>query len=219
MDPGVILLMVFSVAIGGVVRYLQPARRIKRLLRAARSWPIAELPENTLGRVIGHVRALGEPLKAPLTGRTCVYYIAQVKDREESQMTLVDEHQGVPFVIEDDTGRAIIDPTNARITLVFDHTSDTYASTVATPEQDALLARHGRNSKGFMGAKPMVFFEAVIEIGEKVAVLGSGIREPDPERASRSGYREAPLTLLRLTSSARYPLMISDDPETTYHKP
>jgi hypothetical protein len=48
-----------------------------------------------------------------------------------------------------------------------------------------------------------------------VAILGSGIREPDPKGLPSEGYRSAPPTRLRLTSSPQYPLAISDDPLTT----
>ena len=57
--------------------------------------------------------------------------------------------------------------------------------------------------------------EAMIEVGETVAVLGSGVREPDPNAPPEAAYRGAPPTPLRLTSSPRFPLIISDDPSTT----
>jgi hypothetical protein len=198
-----------------VYAYMAPKRRITRALRAARLSRLADLPENTVGRVAGVVRTLGEPLTAPLSGRVCVYYVAKVEDNANPRNTLLVEEKGVPFIVEDDSGRAVIDPTNAKVTLVFDHESDTVNSTWTTPEQEALLVRYGISSKGFMGAKPMHFSEAIIESGEKVAVLGSGIRDHDHERTMQSGYRDAPPTLLRLTSSARYPLLISDIRETT----
>ena len=57
--------------------------------------------------------------------------------------------------------------------------------------------------------------EAVIEVGETIAILGSGIREPDLEaRPDGDAYRAMAGTRLRLTGSRRYPLVISDAAST-----
>lgn len=56
---------------------------------------------------------------------------------------------------------------------------------------------------------------ALFLLGEVVAVLGSGVHEGDPTGMPPGGYRSAPPTRLRLTSSPRFPLVISDDPSTT----
>lgn len=63
--------------------------------------------------------------------------------------------------------------------------------------------------------KGLRYKEAMIEVNETVAVLGQGIREPDPEMALAQDYRTGPPTRLRLTSSPRFPLVISDNPSTT----
>ena len=63
--------------------------------------------------------------------------------------------------------------------------------------------------------KAIQYLEAVIHVGETVAILGSAVREPDPDAPPGDGYREGPPTRLRFTSSARYPLRISDDTTTT----
>ena len=85
----------------------------------------------------------------------------------------------------------------------------------ATPAAEAFLARHGHAGKRWMFNKNLRYIEAVIEVGETVSVLGSGVREGDPMALPPEGYRSAPPTRLRLTSSPRFPLVISDDPSTT----
>jgi hypothetical protein len=62
--------------------------------------------------------------------------------------------------------------------------------------------------------KRLRYREAIVAIGEIISVLGSGTREPDPQ-AAPADYRGGQPTLIRLTSSPRYPLVISDDPSTT----
>lgn len=213
MDPILVMAIMALVGVffaGALGRSDQPARRA---LPEARWSLIADLPENTFGRVTGRVRALGETTQAPLSGRPCVCYVAWVETTGRPRTLILSERRGVPFVIEDETGRAIVDPTDARITLHFDHESSTIAAASATPAQDALLARHGQTSTGILGLKPMCFREGIVEVGETIAVLGAGIRERDAERTGLAGYRDEP-TLLRFTSSPREPLVISDDPST-----
>jgi hypothetical protein len=181
---------------------------------------LSELPEDTHGRVIGQACALGEELKGPLTGRRCVYYIAMVEEqrstgRSSYWRTIASETRGVPFMLEDGTGRAIIDPNGAQVALDFDGNSKSGTFNQADPVQEQFLARHGQKAQGWVFNKTLRYREAMIEIGETIAVLGSGIREPDPNAAPEAAYRGAPPTRLRLTSSPRFPLIISDDPATT----
>lgn len=213
-----IILGVIAIAFFGW--YFGHGQRLKRQLKAARPWLLSELPEDTHGRVIGRAQVLGEQLQGPLTGRRCVYYIAMVEEQRSTGRstywrTVAQESRGVPFVLEDGTGRAIVDPNGAQVALDFDGNSKSGTFNNADPVQEQFLARHGQKSQGWVFNKTLRYREAMIEVGETVAVLGSGIREPDPTAAPEAAYRGAPPTRLRLTSSPRFPLIISDDPATT----
>jgi hypothetical protein len=206
-----------SVAIRIVSRYVSKVNRIKRLLRDAQAQPIAQLPESTLGKLVGVARPLGETLVGPVSSRHCLYYIAIVEhNRGSSDWTrIIKEAKGVPFPLVDGTGRALVDPQGADVLLTFDGDSRSDEFHDADPVQEAFLRRHGQNSKGRWVNKELRYKEAVIEADDTVAVLGQGIREPDPEMALAQDYRTGPPTRLRLTSSPRFPLVISDDPSTT----
>ena len=200
--------------------YFGAHQRLKRQLRQAKPWSLNELPEDTHGRVIGQARALGEELAGPLTGRRCVYYIAIVEEqrstgRSSYWRTIASETRGVPFMLEDGTGRAIVDPNGAQVALDFDGNSKSGTFNQADPVQEQFLAKHGQKSEGWVFNKTLRYREAMIEVGETIAVLGSGTREPDPNAAPEAAYRGAPPTRLRLTSSPKFPLIISDDPATT----
>ena len=198
--------------------YYSGQQRVKRRLRAARAWKIAELPEGTLGRVIGKAQALEEAMHGPLTGRPCVCYVVKVEQRPTGSKywrTIIEKSRGVTFRLVDDTGHAIVDPTDAKIALTFDDNQWSGISQNASEAEEAFLAKHGHGSKGWVFNKSLRYHEAVIELGETVAVLGSGVREFDPTAPPPEGYRSPPPTRLRLTSSARYPLIISDIPATT----
>ena len=214
----VIIVAIVVIAICGW--YFGAAQRMKRQLGQAKPWSLNELPEDTHGRVIGQARALGEELAGPLTGRRCVYYIAIVEEqrstgRSSYWRTIASETRGVPFMLEDGTGRAIVDPNGAQVALDFDGNSKSGTFNQADPVQEQFLAKHGQKSEGWVFNKTLRYREAMIEVGETIAVLGSGTREPDPNAAPEAAYRGAPPTRLRLTSSPKFPLIISDDPATT----
>jgi hypothetical protein len=213
-----LVILTAAAAIGWATWYFRTPNRIKRQLRATRVWEIGELPENAVGRVIGEVRALDRVLEAPLTGRACVYYVTKVEEqrstgRGSTWTTLIKERAGVPFLLDDGSGRAIVDPEGAEVALELDSRSRSGTFDDASPAEEAFLERHGRSSKGFLFNKTIRYTEAVIKPGESISVLGSGVREPDPQGTPAEGYRAEPPTRLRLTSSHQHPLVISDDPD------
>jgi hypothetical protein len=215
-----VAIIVVIVLIIVVSWYFSHGARLKRQLKAAKPWALAELPEDTHGRVIGQAYPLGEQLVGPLTGRPCVYYIATVEEQRSTGRstywkTIASETRGVPFMLQDGSGRAIVDPNGAQVALDFDGNSKSGTFDPADPVQEAFLSRHGAKSQGWVFNKSLRYREAMIEVGEMIAVLGSGVREADPNAPPEAAYRGSPPTRLRLTSSPKFPLVISDDPSTT----
>src|SRR5690606_11120435 len=119
MEALVVLAVVAGVAIVAASLVWNEMARIRRELRGAPRVDIAELREGRTGRVVGRVGD-GETLSAPFTGRSCVFYEATVEEYRSSGMTgswrqVVREAVGVPFVLDDGTGRAIVDPRGVRV--------------------------------------------------------------------------------------------------------
>ncbi len=195
-------------------------RRLRKRLREAPLWPLADLPEDTWARITGVARPLGgRVLEAPLSGRLCLYYSVAVEEVRAGSITvLAGEQEGLPFVLEDRGRRAVIDPAHAQISTAFDHVTGSRALFDARPRERALLERYELVHRDWWQTDSLRYCEAIIEVDERLTVVGSGTREPDPEappdpaRASGGAYRDDRPTRLRLTGSARYPLMISDDP-------
>ena len=172
-----------------------------------RPWPIAELPENQPGRLVGNVHELQPTLIAPLTGRACVYYVVLVEQAAFSGwQERITERGGVAFALEDASGSAVIDPARASVALAFDHRAEIRARDEATPAQEAVLARHGSN---VTGRDRLRFVEAILSVGERVTVVGTGVRRPDITTSAESGYRSAPATRLYVAASHAAPLSIS----------
>lgn len=216
------LVVLGAVAAGAVIAasfLWNEKARIRRELRSAPRIAIGHLEEGRTGRLVGKVGD-GQTLQAPLTGRSCVFYEATVEQYRSSGKSgawkeVAREVRGVPFVLDDGTGRAIVDPSGARVAVDIDMTTRSGTFDDATPVEEEFLARHGLRSAGWVFNKSLRYREGVIEIGETIAVMGRGIREPDPAAVAKvGGYRSGPPTRLRLGGSARHPILLSDADDT-----
>lgn len=210
------LLAVGVVAAIGWVTHLvwgDATRSIRRALRDARRVAIGKARDARQVKVVGEVID-GPTVMAPISGRRCVYYRVVVhqatgnRKRERAR-----EDGGVRFQIDDGTGRALVDPEGARIAVELDTRTRSGLFDDATAAEEAFLQRHGIGSTGLIFNRTLTYQEGVIEIGDTVAVLGRGVREPDRSATARvAGYRDPPPTRLRLGGSSRHPILICDQP-------
>lgn len=188
-------------------RLLTEAERVLHQQHGVRPWPIAELPEGQQGRLVGNVRELQRTLTAPLTGRACVYYVILVEESVSSGWReRITERHGVAFGLEDASGCAVIEPARASVALAFYHREEIRAPGEATPAQDTVLARHGYN---IAGGGRLRFVEAVLSVGERVTVVGTGMRRPYLASPAELDYRSAMPTRLHVAASDAAPLSIS----------
>jgi hypothetical protein len=170
---------------------------------------IGDAPDGTAVRLVGEVVALdGAIREAPVSGTPCVYFEAVLEQAGADAWRLVArETGGVPFVLRDATGDALIDPAHARVSLgpvnaagagTFDDPSD---------RERAFLARHGQPARLLLADRSFRCREGVVEVGTQVAVVGVAVREPDPDVSHARGYREAAVRI-RLSGTAARPLAI-----------
>lgn len=197
----------------GLLSDMLADRKVRRLLRTAPAATLDTLAENTFARVTGTVDMLdARALEAPLSGRLCAYYSIVILARYRSTAEeLGNEQEGIPFVLRDGAAAAIIDPAHAVISSGFDHKIDIPSTDVADERQRAVMARHSRTR---WAPGELLFREAILGLGERIAVYGAAVREPIPETAGERGYREGGATRLRFTGTARFPLVLSDDPKS-----
>ncbi len=184
--------------------------RIKRSIKRVPRVEIKDFSDGTIGRVVGQVRLIDET-SAPMSGRPCAQYHLVIEQRRSSGrsshwVTLVDEQRMVDFVVEDGSGRAVVDTTGAKVAVVKDAKARSGTFNSATPELEALLARHGHDSTGFLGLnKTIRYQEGVIEEGEMVAVCGLGRIER--QAGSHRGQ-------LLIGPTAEGTVLVSDHPST-----
>lgn len=216
---------VLAAVFGGLSAYqyvLKPYfSRASQLTRELARYPrksLAELPEGTLGRVVGKAVALDDTLEAPLSGRACLYYTSIVevsagKDWKE----ILREDRAVMFVLDDGSARAIVDPSSCKVVLDFTQTGSSGTFDKPTEREKAFLDAHDTASThaGGLLNRSLRYREALIEVGGTVAIYGTTTREPDPGRHPEGGYREDAPTQLRMTSSRKQPMIISNNASAT----
>lgn len=176
--------------------YFSADQTARRAMRAVPVRAVAEVAGGTKARIVGRVR-VDAPITAPLTGRACARWRVIVQEKRGGKnkhwVTVLDASQGVDFVVEDPSGKAIVAGPSVQAVLEQDGNFSSGFLNDATPELEAFLAAHGRSSQGFVFNKTMRYREGVVEPGETVTVVGWARWEADPEASARAGagYRDA----------------------------
>jgi hypothetical protein len=180
-------------------------------------------------KVVGRVVAYeGASLTAPITGRGCVCFDAAVWSHERVPGDGVDDWlthdlagvidielprkrqllarslRGAPFVIEDATGRAVVDPRGAfvRLTHDFKHGGpDDDGRTLAVVDRTFL---DGVELRGHIE-----YWEGVLELGETVVVSGV-VTMPAAATGRGELYRGSGDQRVRISGSAESPGDVTD---------
>jgi hypothetical protein len=219
------------VAIGGAVlaaagikrAFFSPAARLRRALLRIPRRAIAEVRSGERVRIIGRVVPC-ELVEAPLSGRPCVCYEVVVNEiGKNGAGELLRKVHAARFFVEDESGRALIDPTRAGLSLILVEDHTTHSSLFGgapDPRQVAVFPGHAKRLENLLLLRQLEYTEGILAPGERVAVVGQGVVEPDPDSSLRpGGYRDAPAMLLRMEGSQSLPLHISDHSDLVWVSP
>jgi len=213
MPPEIVFWTVYVILAGGggtLGALISERRKLANKIGRVPRRSIAQVADNTRACISGTVRSYRDLIGAGLTGRPCVVYHAQVfgppGETGAIRRTLIDEVHGALFVLEDETGRALIDPTDAVVEIKFDSwsTRDTFRQ--RTPRTDALLARHGFTRPTSFWKSQLWCGEGVIAPGDRVTVVGLCVREGDPDAGT---YRDGTALRVRVGGSPGSPLWMT----------
>jgi hypothetical protein len=177
--------------------------------------PIAEAPEGERVKLVGVVEPDGEPLRAPLSGRSCAYYAVLVEEGHEGPIgtwrTVAREQAGRRFRLRDASGSALVELQGANATAVEDRRWLSGVYHPLRPELAAFLERHGQKPTGLLLPRRLRYIEGTFVFGAQVTVVGTARWEPDPAPppGSATGYRQAP-TRLVVRASADAPLRVTN---------
>jgi len=99
--------------------YNAEAQVVRRLLSGSPRATIAAFPVGAPAHVVGAVTALAT-LPTPIAGLPCVYFECVVEEYRSSGRSgtwhrVARESRGLPFLLTDGTGRALVDPTFLRV--------------------------------------------------------------------------------------------------------
>jgi len=179
-------------------------------LRAIPESQVSGLSPGRRGKVVGKA-ALATPgstaLKAPITGRSCVFYLLDIDEWQNGRRSpLLREQSTASFRIEDRVGSAIVEPTHAQAVLKSGlrrgHNSD------FPKEHKALLSQHDLTMLDELGElRSLTFRETIIAPGDAICVLGHVEQRSDPSGAP--SYSERPVALI-LRSQDNVPLLLGE---------
>lgn len=206
----------------GALWWLSPDQRARRAMKAVPQKVIRDVADGERVRIVGEVE-VRETVVAPLSGRSCAYWRVTVLERRGSGksarwVTIIDEQDGVDFVLRDPTGKALISTELVTATLEKDANSSSGLFSDAPAEIEAFLESRGHTSEGALFNKSMRYREGAVMGGETLCVVGVGRWERDPEEGARAGagYRdvEQPKRLV-LRAPPDGPLLLSDAAKMT----
>lgn len=175
-------------------------------LKAQRSRALGDLREAGRAKVTGKVSPGTRLLKAPLTGRECVFYSLDVSEWQNGSKTpLLSETSTSAFYVDDSTGTIAMDPAQADVylpaTMVHGHSSDYLG------QHRTLLKRHDYGMVDEYGElRSLAFRETIIAPGDRITALGTVRYEVDP--VGTASYREQPQKRV-LGADAKQPLLLS----------
>ena len=187
------------------------SRALRKRLRSIEPTRLGELAEDAIGRIYATVRTRNDQLlTAPISHRACVYYAVGIYDGGHM---IGGAQQGVSFVLEEEgtSAHAIVDLDHALVSVGYDHTTTCRGPFDADPDQKTLLVALDLIGRSWFQTDQVVFLEGTIEPGDRITLLGSGIREADPDGGFEGIYRDGGRTRLVLRGSREHPLVLSDD--------
>lgn len=160
----------------------------------ARPCTIRDLTNVACGRVVGIVRVYEKTLTAPMTRMPCVFYRHGRSVWSYfrgtglwSEIEWVAGEQGsVEFLLEDDSGVAILELADAELSFA----NIRIEQTVETGKSRTI--------------------EQVIVPGQRLEVIGAAIEEADPDGQSHDSLRRPPPARLRIVAAAGAKLFVTD---------
>ena len=160
---------------------------------------IHAFPDGAVGRVVGKAGHLVEArLIAPVTGRSCAAWFVRVAGAEShrrGEITVIEARGAAPFTVGDETGQAIVHADDDSLLLAFDVTETLGAFRKPPPRLLGFLREHGKEGRKVAIDWRLSWQEGIVAEGQRVAVVGRGRRETDPEAAEGS-YRMAATRLV-----------------------
>jgi len=149
------------------------------MLKLIKSTDTSRIAHVRLGfyEIKGKVVALEPPLISPFSEKPCVYYNFRVEQKRSngkssSWVKILGDIKSQKFGIDDGSGIAAIDMKSATIELKTDNRENSGIFNNATPHQQRVLEKYGKQSHGWLFEKNLRYFETILEEGDEVYAIG-----------------------------------------------
>jgi hypothetical protein len=182
---------------------------------------VSEIQEASVVRVRGEVKHLERELKAPLSGRPCVYWRVQAsvqrwseprgryRTRQAYWQDTVDHSEGVPFVLADATGQCAVDPTLGTAAIGTPKRLDVQRGQVM-PSAMAVMLTDQQVTLDEIRGEVWRFEEQIVGVGQAVVVVGAGRRAQRSGVHGETSYRDSQASWIVLDGN-ELELLITDD--------
>lgn len=202
-----------------IALYFSKKAVIMRTLQKQPKTAISSLQENQKAKIIGKAKPISEILMAPLSGRRCVYYNVIVEKKTGGKNShwkdIINDEKEQDFILESYSGEAIVKMKDYKSYFVADKKYKSGHFNDPDLKLQNYLELHKQNSLDFFGFnKTLRYKEAIIEVGESVAVIGLVKFEHSSNYGIETSYSKIPV----LQSDAKNQLIISDDPKALIEK-
>jgi len=193
--------IVFWCAVGfiaGTVIFVLGFRLLQRR-RLILDTPFSKIRSASMGMVeVSGLAAGPYTMIAPITGRPCYYYrtlVWELKQRGKNKewVKVVAECSHLPFFVDDNTGRVLVDPRGAELDLHQDYKEEFCNSFFTTkdpapPNVNSLLSRHG-----IVTSNKIKVEEFCIKPKNSLFILGTLGENPGIELAPEPVHEDEPV--------------------------
>ncbi len=162
-------------------------------------------------RIVGRVKQRVDLLRAPISGRPCVAFEADIEELAgEEWVSRLRVREARSFIVIDESGPALVDADGPfELALATDEQgSSGLFGRIGSAQLQVVKSYLSSGAEWFGRSNKVRYREAILRDGQNVAVGGNGTREISGE-APASGLREPP-TWLVLRGEAEAPLLISN---------
>ncbi len=162
-----------------------------KLRRVVEDIPTSKVRSIAIGlvEVFGKVKPAQQVLQAPLSGAKCVFYGYKIElyyGRKNYEWRVVDHIvKTTPFYLEDNTGKVLVDPTDANIEVTFEQQIDTKEDKMPAAIKSFLAANKPDILREIETKKERYrFTEQLIPIDTQLYVLGSANTNPEAKQST-----------------------------------
>lgn len=205
---GMIVVVVFIL----IAAYFSRKYVIRRRLNRVQLFSLSDFKSGTYRKIVGKVYFGGETMRAPISGRECVYYYLKISERSgRNTSTIVSDEFIADLILTDGKNYALIDADSPKSYLVPDRNYESGSFTSATERMEQILREYKIDPTTSWGAdRHFEYEEGILEKNEECIISGIGTWE----KSTSHNVKVPSARILVIRKQVDKEMFISDDPGT-----